>query len=41
MPTNPVFTPVDGNGYSLAAGGDQTAAIAAGATGPQIVKASP
>ena len=41
MPNNPVFTPVDGNGYSLAAGGDQTAAITAGATGPQVVKGSP
>lgn len=41
MPTNPVFTPVDGNGFSLATGGDQTAPINAGATGPQVVKGSP
>ncbi|MFJ8309812.1 MULTISPECIES: hypothetical protein [unclassified Streptomyces] len=41
MPTNPVFTPVDGNGFSLSAGGDLSVSIAAGATGPQVVKTGP
>lgn len=41
MPLNPVRTPVDGFGFSLASGGDFRFPIAAGATGPQVVKASP
>ena len=38
MPTNPVLTSVDGNGFSLSAGGDLNAPIGAGSTGPQVVK---
>lgn len=41
MPASPLFTPVDTNGYSLAAGGESLLPITAGATGAQPVKASP
>jgi hypothetical protein len=41
MPMNPVYTPVDGFGYSLAPGGDLLFPIAAGATGAQMIKPSP
>lgn len=41
MPLNPVYTPVDSSGFSLAPGGELLFPITAGATGAQIVKSSP
>jgi hypothetical protein len=41
MPLNPPYTPVDGFGFSLSAGGDYLLPYAAGVTGAQTVKPSP